>query len=262
MFRKITSFFHKPLHLALLNLLLVGLAVLANAYYPAFCWPVLWATCLLIVCAMGVIVYPFFKEGIAGNLLAFINGIGFIVLIYCILFMADLNLWGVLLIPLLGLGLIVYVPHIFLLQLGWTYLIKPVTAVVRAAFVTGATLMLGTGLFMGFLFGEAMDNIDHNIDWNSGRQNVDYFTERIVGMHFLYHTQFCPYDGWRPPKHDPFLVIGLWFHQDPFRSISLKDRVALYHQLMPDRPVKASCACALKYQDAYHQDSLWQTYQP
>ena len=28
-------------------------------------------------------------------------------------------------------------------------------------------------------------------------------TERILGMHFRYHTRICIYDGWRPPLHDP-----------------------------------------------------------
>ena len=64
-------------------------------------------------------------------------------------------------------------------------------------------------------------------------------TERVLGMHFRYHTSFCIYDGWRPPLHDPAMVIGTRLGGgDPLHDMSLEERLALYHKVFPNNPVK------------------------
>ncbi|MBR3411856.1 MAG: hypothetical protein IKG81_04120 [Bacteroidales bacterium] len=70
-------------------------------------------------------------------------------------------------------------------------------------------------------------------------------TERIAGVHFLYHTSYCLYDGWRPPLHDPAVVLGMRLNKgrDPLGGMELKDRVTLYRSMYPDCPVMAKCAC-------------------
>ena len=83
-------------------------------------------------------------------------------------------------------------------------------------------------------------------------------TERILGIGIIYHTEFCEYDGWRPPKHDPIFNLGHWMNgrHDPFK-LDLKNRVALYRKFFPEKKVKFACSCASEYSDLYHNDQLW-----
>jgi hypothetical protein len=85
-----------------------------------------------------------------------------------------------------------------------------------------------------------------------------FMTEKILGMHFLYHTKFDFYDGWRPPIHEPALNIGYWFFGriDPL-DVYLEQRIQLYHMNFPNNPVKISCACGYIERNAYHNDSIW-----
>ena len=71
-------------------------------------------------------------------------------------------------------------------------------------------------------------------------------TERILGMHFRYHTRICIFDGWRPPLHDPAMVIGMRLtgDKDPLDGMSLETRLQLYHEVYPSLPVKNHCACS------------------
>lgn len=52
---------------------------------------------------------------------------------------------------------------------------------------------------------------DKDIEKLSKQFESNYFTEMIIGMHFIYHTRMCYYDGWRPPFHEPLLNIYLLF---------------------------------------------------
>ena len=85
-------------------------------------------------------------------------------------------------------------------------------------------------------------------------------TERILGMHFRYHTRICIFDGWRPPLHDPAMVIGMRLtgDKDPLDGMSLESRVVLYHTVYPSHPVKADCACSIESDNnGYFDDDLW-----
>jgi len=58
-------------------------------------------------------------------------------------------------------------------------------------------------------------------------------------MHFIYHTKYCWYDGWRSPKHELILVLGMWLNgrNDPL-DVSLEKRVRLYKEFFPERKIK------------------------
>jgi hypothetical protein len=48
--------------------------------------------------------------------------------------------------------------------------------------------------------------------------------------------------------------------KDPLGGIGLEERLALYHSMYPDRPVKAPCACSRESErNGYFTDLLWQT---
>ena len=87
-------------------------------------------------------------------------------------------------------------------------------------------------------------------------------TERILGMHFRYHTRICIFDGWRPPLHDPAMVLGMFLNGgcDPLCGMDLEERVALYHAFYPTKSVTAPCACSLESRrNGYFTDPLWKT---
>ena len=78
----------------------------------------------------------------------------------------------------------------------------------------------------------------------------NYISERFAGTHFRYHTRPDYYDGWRPPLHDPFLVISRWIYpgvdKSPFEKprLDLFSRIELYKKMFPDQPVFPDCFCA------------------
>ena len=85
-------------------------------------------------------------------------------------------------------------------------------------------------------------------------------TERILGMHFRYHTRICIFDGWRPPLHDPAMVLGMRLtgDNDPLAGMPLESRLVLYHTVYPSYPVKAGCACSMPSKaGGYFDDYLW-----
>ena len=83
-------------------------------------------------------------------------------------------------------------------------------------------------------------------------------TEKIIGMHFIYHTRFCEFDGWRPPIHEPILVIGMWLNNryDPL-NVDLKTRLDLYRKFFPENKFKFDCSCGIEYSEDYINDNLW-----
>ena len=83
-------------------------------------------------------------------------------------------------------------------------------------------------------------------------------TEKILGMHFIYHTRYCEFDGWRPPKHEPILIIGMWLNRriDPL-NVDLKTRLLLYKKFFPNNKYKFECSCAISHRQDYNNDNLW-----
>lgn len=86
----------------------------------------------------------------------------------------------------------------------------------------------------------------------------NFMTEKILGMHFIYHTRYCEFDGWRPPKHEPILVIGMWLNnrKDPL-SLNLEKRLELYKKFFPNKTYKFECSCGYQYRADYHNSPFW-----
>ena len=58
------------------------------------------------------------------------------------------------------------------------------------------------------------------------------------------------------------MVLGMRLNKgrDLLCGMELKDRVALYHTMYPDRPVKARCACSKESElNGYFTDTLWES---
>lgn len=257
---KFFSFLKKPKTLVLINLLSAIAIVVCNIFQQAFCIPVTWSMVVFTTCITISILNPLLvKIKRISPLLGFINGFSTFVFLYCILFMEWLNYAGILLILLMGIGLLVYVPHCFLFQIIWFNVIRPSYKQITKWYYISIATSLITISSIVYNYQVALGDIDNMIASNYTTLKTGYFTERILGAHFKYHTRICEYDGWRPPLHDPAFVIGLWstWHNDPL-DLPLKERLNLYKKFYPYNKTKLECSCAIDYSNHYHTSELWE----
>lgn len=255
----VIGFLTEPTRFSILNLSLVVLIVGLNFYFQAFCIPSNWAIVLLLCCFTSTSFYPLLETNTkVAPYASFVNGISFFIFLYCIIFLGAMNLWGLLLI-FFGLGLILFVPHFFLMQILWKNIINPQQRHVRLGFLTGFFFCAIGVMCIGKAYQQAILSM-HQFE-QSGYKTLErsFLNEKILGMHFIYHTRIeMIYDGWRPPKHEPILVIGMWLNNriDPLK-LDLSTRLRLYKQHFPERRYKFNCSCAWQYSQSYHQDLLW-----
>jgi len=228
------------------NLILVALCVWGNSQTNAgFCRPVVWAAVLQAVSFLNIISFTWLERTRLRGVNGLLCGISTGVYAYWCLFLGG---W-VVLMP---------VPLWFLTLLVWRNAVHPVERNIRVWYLAG---VLGCVLFAagsGWLYHASCKAYERGQvpDGNP-------MTERIAGMHFLYHTRLCIYDGWRPPLHDPAMVLGMRLNggRDPLCDLDLEERVALYQHMYPDRPVVMSCACCRESQrNGYHDDPLWKSF--
>ena len=189
MIKRLKAFFANPYRLAILNALVILLTVAANLYFQAFCIPVAWATIVIITCFINTIVYPiiFDKYPRLIPFSGFVNGVSFMMYVYCTLFLAHINLLALFLI-IIGLGLIAFVPHFLAVQLLLRNFINPVSAVCKRWFVTGIAVSLLTAFTAAYLYHRAILAVDKLILSNYTMFEKGYMNERVLGMHFIYHT--------------------------------------------------------------------------
>jgi len=257
MIKRIYKRFFQPTNLAVLNGVLIAILIAFNIYFQAFCIPTTWTIIVLAICFTNTILYPIIDKTKFAPLTSFINGITLFVFIYCVLFLEHMNLLGLIMI-IVGLGLVTFIPHFFIVQLIWKNLIQPTNNTSRYFFLTAVVLCIGTVLYIGQYYKKAIDSIEKFKASNYTKLDKNFITEKILGMHFIYHTRFCEFDGWRPPKHEPIMVIGMWLNNriDPL-NMDLKTRLELYKKFFPDNKFKFDCSCGLEYRQEYHNDELW-----
>lgn len=259
MLKRIVKTFSKPKNLSILNAVLLLIGIATNLYYQVFCIPSTWAIVFISICFITTIIYPFIhsENTLLNKLVSFVSGISFMLFLYCILFLGIMNIWGLFLI-LIGLGLITFIPHFLAVQLLLNFVIRPKNKTVRTYFSLGIVASLCLFIYAGIMYNQAFQKLEQSANNNYETIEKDFMTEKILGMGLIYHVRFCEYDGWRPPKHEPLLVLGLWFNQGwGLGNLSLEDRLHLYKKHYPNKPVKFDCSCAYQYKDSYHQDRIW-----
>lgn len=260
MITALRRYFSNPKRVTYLNITLLVMGVIANFIWQAFCIPVPWAFVLLLLCFLSTAFYPIWiVRKKLRTILGFVNGVSFCVFVYCVVFFAHMNWLGLYAILYLGLGLLTFIPHFFAFQLVWKNLIRPKYKKLRGAFVAGVTLSILISAYFGHQYKTAASEIKQFKQSGNKGDIESYMSERIMGMHFIYHTQFCHYDGWRPPKHDPALIVGMWYNKssDPLSGMELEERIKHYKNQFPNRKVKFNCSCALAYRQIYHEDEIW-----
>lgn len=256
--KKIIRFFSKPKRLAILNAVMLAVLSGFNFLIQGLGVPVPYAIALLVVCFCAIILYPIIDHPVGSAIISFVNGISLMLVLYCVCFMGDLFALLLCIITILPI-----IPVFFLIvliyQLIHRYIVKPTSPINRWLFVLGVALCLAVMPIAGHEYHKASTTLRQSA--SNGYSDVEktYMVERIMGMHFIYHTQYCPFDGWRPPKHDPFLTIGRWLNKgiDPI-DLPLEERLHLYRTTFPDRPYKFKHAASLpSAKNGYFRDELW-----
>lgn len=257
MLKIFTKQFYTPTNLSIINGVLIAIIIGFNIYFQAFCIPTPWAIIVLSICFANTIFYPLLEKTKLAPLTSFINGISFFVFIYCVIFLEEINFFGIVLI-IIGIGLAIFIPHFFILQILWKCVFKPKVKETRHYFFAAIILCIGIVIYIGQYYKNAVISIEKFKKSNYTVLDKTFMNEKILGMHFIYHTRFCEYDGWRPPKHEPILVIGMWLNgrYDPL-EMDLKNRLELYKKFFPNNKYKFDCSCGLEYRYDYHSDNLW-----
>jgi hypothetical protein len=169
-----------------------------------------------------------------------------------------MNTLGLLAILVFGLGLVTYVPHFFVIQLFLRFVVKPYTKSSRWLFIAGCTVFVSMTLVFGWQYKNAVTSIEEFKQSGYTRLEKTWMTEKILGMYFKYHTEICIYDGWRPPLHEPALVMGQWLNDSKnpmelgYWGSDLKKRVELYQLFFPNEKIKMECSCAVLRNDKYY----------
>lgn len=255
---QLRTYFSVSERLMRFNGIILFVAFLGNTFFQAFCVPTNWAVIVISICFLNTTMFPIWlKSKKYEPIVSFINGVSACLFLYCIIFLGWMNMVGFFLV-LLGVGLLTFIPHFLFIQLIWKGLIKPSSQRAKQFFIIGVLVSMTIPISSYVLYQKALRDIEvfNNSDYQE--LNKSFMTEKILGMGFIYHVRICGYDGWRPPLHEPLLVIGQWFNrwEDPL-DISLINRVELYKINFPDRKIKFNCSCSFEGSREYHNDDLW-----
>ena len=270
--------------LSLVNLLLIIAAVIANKQHQYFCRPVPWASVALVVAFLPVVLYPLLKERLRTFRapVFFMLGIAACICVYCIVFIGMMDPRMMLLVPLFAIwqpvAALVLLPHFLLAQIIFHLVTSIERRRWRKFFASGVGLCLASALLMAVWFNRSYPSVQAALDdpvRNAAMVKPSYMTERMLGMHFKYHMSLCLFDGWRPPLHDPLLVVATWlnfsfmdnpsaktFRKTLFRGspgspfvtmtpLYLQNRITAYQLVFPGKPVKEDCSCAKSYSNEY-----------
>lgn len=259
MIKKLVYFFKKPIRLSVLNAILILATIIANFYWQVFCNPSDWAIVFISICFLFTIILPLIIKYKRGHfVIGFLGAISFWMYIYCIIFLAEMNIWGLIII-FTGAGILTFIPHFLAFQIWYKIFFIESSKTIRQSFLIGSICCIIGVLGVGYLYSSALEDISEFE--NSGYRQIEptFFNEKILGMHLIYHTKFCGYDGWRPPIHEPLLVLGLWTNGGEWGiNVPLEKRMELYQKFFPDKPVHLECSCAKMYSWNYHNDALFQ----
>jgi len=250
-----------PWRLAAFNSVLLLLGIAGNTYFQVFCRPTLWAGILIAISFVTTALLPVLTN--VQKLTApvyFIAGVSFMLFLYCLIFFNFLILLSPLAIFYYGTGFLLLIPPFFIIQLGRKGFLNPVCIIARRYFLGGILVSLAFMMTSIILYNQALNDIEDFKRSNYSELKTTFMTEKILGIGFLYHTEYCLYDGWRPPLHEPMVNIGYWAHglEDPLQ-IQLKERLSLYRKFFPDHSPKLECSCAWEYRKLYEQDKLWRS---
>lgn len=260
--------FHKNVRIrAAISTLYILAGIIVNFFLlQVYCMPVWWAAICFILCSIASIWFPFLRNKFLVAVASFLLGVAVLVFTYCHLFLWGVphSLWslftsvfGSLLGYLLGIlvfggGLLAFIPLYFLYHIYKYYRSGNVN---KRSFRAGLLLPLLPLCIYCYGFKNSFEQFKSAYmaypkpHLNLSKFKPDFYTERVLGIGIKYHIllEFI-YDGWRPPMHDPFLNISIWFYSlKGYPLIGLSDQVKYYQLLFPDKPVLVWCPCSYSY---------------
>ena len=190
--KKILQFLHKHSDknwhyiIPVLNIILIAISIWLNVTFNGgFCVFVPWAMTVQIVCFVNMVTFTWLEQTPLWRLNAFLCGISTGVFFYWVIFSGVL----VILFP---------VSILFIFLLVWRNVKHPVREQSKPWYFAGIAVCVVFAIVSAILFSSAAKKVK-----NGEYDTKNPMTERILGMHFRYHTRICIYDGWRPPLHDP-----------------------------------------------------------
>jgi len=260
-FVKKVTFHPDPVVRLIITLVYCGVGIFVNFFcLQVFCMPVLYARVLCTAFFVAILLYPFVKANWIKIPLCFLLGTGVPISVYCIFFLGGpllLNYIGfVLEILLLGAGLLAFIPFYLLRHIRIYY--RQANVLGRRIIMVGVyTPLVALCIYMYLFNRYAVKAGQIAKSVNSTEELVNqlpknYFTERILGLHWKYHTSLSYiYDGWRPPLHDPFFLVARWFnffsstnfYEPPWPWYN-EEAVKFYHRKFPDLPIRENCPCS------------------
>ena len=230
----------------IVNAILIAVSILFNVCHNGgFCVFVPWALAVQIICFANILTFIWLERTRFWHVNALLCGISTGLFFYWMFF--SIPEWF--LVPLFSISIW------FLLLLIWRNAVHPIRKNIRIWYFIGVAVCVLFAIVSAILFSTAAKKI------KQGEYDTkNPMTERILGMHFRYHIRICIFDGWRPPLHDPAMVIGMRLtgDKDPLEGMTLETRLQLYHEVYPSLPVKNNCACSLESaENGYFEDYLW-----
>lgn len=221
-----------------------------------FCHPTLWAACVFGYCLLFYLISYFLDKSKVQIIWGFSSGLFVMVFLYliCFIISSDESFLGY----VIG-GCLFWLPVLhFLGRVICEYFLTG-TKQIKIAFIVPFAIGLCVLFTAGVKFNKSAQIIEQTSVENYENLSDDFMTEHIVGMHFKYYSKCCTFDGWRPPVHEPFFIMGLWMNgmKDPLKELRLGERLALYKKLYPDKPYKMDCACENPKWLSYDTDKLW-----
>ncbi len=276
---ELSKLFQSKIHFLTMNLCIIASCYCFNTQRQLFCIPVMWTSILLCLFCFSFLAFPFVnKHSKLFYLVTAFTGLGFFVSIYIILF-SRLEYFGfiifnsILILILLIILLIfkksikqnyfkalwfyiafVLTPYLIIFQLI-LFFKSLQTRAQKIIYVSSSIFVLLIGLALTYQINtifqkiETSQNIEMDLKILNKNPINNYLTELILGAHWKYHTELCNLDGWRPPFHEPVLVISnkLLFPFEHFGSgtklYPFHDKT-LYKTLYPNNSTTFNCKCA------------------
>ncbi|UTW61839.1 hypothetical protein KFE98_17770 [bacterium SCSIO 12741] len=251
---------------SLIYLVLILFMIWANFWDQHFCIPVSWASWVLLVVTIAFLLFPFMEH------IPWFRRIGLLlhgcfiwILIYSLGFAASFD--GIAPFVLITLGILVWgiglIPYMWMLFIHVCQLRYKKYKHLRSErffFWLGMGIPPALALFFVLLLGSVQSDLQYARTTKDFQElhrfyppPKKYAMERLLGAHFIYHTQLCLYDGWRPPLHDPWLNTYLFLSNSRWQelpdtlngqSLTLMLRAQLYHEVFPDSDMAIDCDCS------------------
>lgn len=291
------SFLPTSKHLFIVNLCAVIAVFSINRLGQYFCVPVDWAAIVLMFFTISMLVEPLLHENsITNYVISFFHGIGFLICIYCIFFYGFYGLIAILLAAIFDSILFVLfnfltkiIFKLFAINLSLQSLMLPtfffmkvvglpyfwlaritirfisVSTIHKHIFAFACSILIAITLCFTMAYKniieqkEAILQMDKKVITElQSNFFTNYMLEKAIGFALVYHTEICIYDGWRPPMHDPFLVVASHFvGMNRGVGENLNNKIQLYKQLYPNVAIHKKCSCGFYESHKYFSDPIF-----